>query len=160
MDRIARDRSHRAVINDGSGQLFEVPVGDPSVSDLFRRLTTDASLLVRQEISLARAELRESAERLKEALRAIAIAAVLAIPGALALTAFLIIALGDAIGSYWASALMVGAVLIGTAAVLGRRAAGRAKESTKGMQRTADSLREDARWGKEELRTFKRELTA
>lgn len=157
MNRIARDRAG-ILTDNGEGDRIE-RIEEP-LGDLFRRFTTDASLLIRQEISLARAELRESGTRVKEAGRIMAVAVLLAIPGALSFTAFLIIALGQAIGSYWASALMVGAILTGTAAVYARRAMDRLKDGTERVQRTAESLGADARWGKEELRTFKRELTA
>jgi hypothetical protein len=123
-------------------------------------LTSDASLLVRQEISLAKAEMRESLDHLKATVAKLAIAAALAIPAALALTAFLVIALGDAINSYWASALIVGVILLVAAVGLARRAMAGVEKAKEGLQRTAESVGDDARWGKEELRTFKRELTA
>jgi membrane protein implicated in regulation of membrane protease activity len=97
---------------------------------------------------------------MKESARMMAIAALLAIPGALALTAFLVIALGQALNSSWVSSLMVGAILVATSAIYARRAMDRMKDGTERVQRTAESLGADARWGKEELRTFKRELTA
>jgi uncharacterized membrane protein YqjE len=159
MDRIARDRLASSAGN-GTARHDHRAQDEPSISDLFRRVTSDASLLVRQEISLARAELQESGTRMKEAARIMAIAVLLAIPGALALTAFLVIALGQAFGSYWLSALLVGAVLVGTSAIYARRSMERARTGAEPVQRAAQSLGEDARWGKEELRTFKRELTA
>jgi hypothetical protein len=68
--------------------------------------------------------------------------------------------LGDAIDSYWASALIVGVVLVLAAAALARRGTSAVKDGRLSMDDTTQSLREDARWGKEELRAFKRELTA
>ena len=161
MQRSERNDARRFAIHDSDGrQLVHDALDDAALGELFRRLTSDASLLVRQEISLAKAEVHESVTQLKKTVAKLAIAAALALPAAIALTAFLVIALGDAINSYWASALIVGAVLMLAAVALARQGltgAGRAKE---GLERTAESLGDDARWGKEELRAFKRELTA
>ncbi|HEX6941769.1 MAG TPA: phage holin family protein, partial [Gemmatimonadaceae bacterium] len=116
--------------------------------------------LVQQEVHLAKAELRESLGHVRTMATGLAVAAALAIPGALALTAFLVIGLGALIGSYWASALIVGVVLMTAAVVLGRRAMSIVNEGKIGLPRTITSLAEDATWGKEELRAFKREMTA
>jgi putative superfamily III holin-X len=124
------------------------------------RRSADTSLLVRQEISLARAEVWESGMRLKEMTRRVAFAAALALPGLMALTAFLVIALGNAINSYLTSALIVGVVLLLASWVLARQGMARVTDGRVGLSRTATSLAEGARWGKEELRAFKREFTA
>ena len=161
MERMDRDSTRRSALHDTNGRRpLDGPLDDASVSELFKRMTSDASLLVQQEISLAKAELTASAARLKKMTMLVAIAAALAIPGALAVTAFLVIALGAAINSYWASALMVGVGLLVTAALLAQRGIANVSDGKVGVPRTARSLEEDARWGKEELRAFKRELTA
>ena len=136
------------------------PLDDAPIGDLFKRLTSDASLLVQQEISLAKAEMKESVERLRKMAVLVAMAAALAIPGIIAVTAFLVLGLGALIGSYWASALIVGMVLLAVAAVLIQRGVAKVNKGKLGLPRTATSLSEDARWGKEEMRAFKRELTA
>jgi uncharacterized membrane protein YqjE len=161
MERMDRDSMSRSVLHDTNGRR---PLGDPlddtSISDLFKRMTSDASLLMRQEISLAKAEMKESANRVKKMAVLVGIAAALAIPGAIAVTAFLVIALGAAINSYWASALIVGIGLLSVAALLVKRGIATVSDGKVGVPRTARSLEENAQWGKEELRAFKRELTA
>lgn len=161
MGRRDRDSSRRSDIrhNNGPRPLHE-PLDDVSISDLFKRMTSDASLLVRQELSLAKAEMKESATRMKKMAVLVAIGAALAIPGAIALTAFLVIILGAAINSYWASALIVGISMLSVSALLVRRGIARVSNGQVGVPRTARSLEENARWGKEELRALKRELTA
>lgn len=141
-------------------QLVHDALDDAALGELFRRLTSDASLLVRQEINLAKAEMQESVAHLKTMLTRLAIAAALAIPAAIALTAFLVIALGDAINSYWASALIVGVILLIAVMALARQGLAGVSKAKEGLQRTASSVGDEARWGKEELRSFKRELTA
>jgi hypothetical protein len=54
----------------------------------------------------------------------------------------------------------VGVILLVAAVGLARRAMAGVEKAKEGLQRTAESVGDDARWGKEELRTFKRELTA
>lgn len=154
------DARRFAVRETDGRQLVHDALDDAALGELFKRLTSDASLLVRQEISLAKAEMRESLDHLKATVAKLAIAAALAIPAALALTAFLVIALGDAINSYWASALIVGVILLVAAVVLARQGMSGIQKAKEGLQRTAESVGDDARWGEEELRTFKRELTA
>lgn len=161
MQRRDRNDARRFTVQETDGrQLVHDALDDAALGELFKRLTSDASLLVRQEISLARVEMRESLDHLKATVAKLAIAAALAIPAALALTAFLVIALGDAINSYWASALIVGVILLVAAVVLARQGLAGVEKAREGLQRTAESVGDDARWGKEELRTFKRELTA
>lgn len=160
MERMERYDSRRLARDDNGRGALREPIEEASIGELFQRMTSDASLLVRQEISLAKTEVRESVTQLKKMVVMLAIAAALAIPGAIALTAFLVIAIGDAINSYWASALIVGAVLLGTAALLARQGLSKVSDGSIGLERTAASLGENARFGKEELRAFKRELTA
>ena len=162
MDRTDRGDARRFVMRDGDRrQLVRDGLDDDaSIGELFKQLTTDASLLVRQELGLAKAEVKESVNELKAMVVKVAIAAALAIPGGIALTAFLVIALGDAINSYWASALIVGAVLCIAAVMIARQGVAGMGTAKAKLQRTASSLGEDARWGKEEMRAFKRELTA
>jgi uncharacterized membrane protein YqjE len=163
MERIERERVRRiAVRGDGYRQALREPpmYEEPSIGELVSRLTADTSLLLRQEVSLAKAEVRESGDRMKEMAKKVAIGTALALPGLMALTAFLVIALGNAINSYLTSALIVGVVLLLAGWMLARQGIARVKNGGVGLTRTAASLAEDARWGKEEVRAFKREFTA
>lgn len=157
MTAIDRQRSG-PLVADGRGRRHNGADAAP-IGELLRRFTDDASLLVRQELELARAEVRESAVRVRDMAVRMAIATALAVPGLLALTAFVILALGEAINSYWLSALIVGVILTGTAVLLARQGMRRVQDGV-GLPRTTRSLRQDAQWGREELRNFKRELTA
>ena len=132
--------------------------GEPSLGELFRRLTTDTGELVRQEISLARAEVRQVGDTLARDGTKLGIAAGLALCGALAVTAFLVIALGDLLNNYWLGALIVGVVLLAVGSVLAKNAIADVKRRAVPEQ-TLGSLREDAAWAKQEAREVKRELT-
>jgi uncharacterized membrane protein YqjE len=162
MERNEREYFRRVVAHgDGYRQYREALYEDEaSIGDLVSRLTGDTLLLMRQEVSLARAEVRESGNRLKQMTKKIAVATALVLPGVMALTAFLVIALGNAINSYLTSALIVGVVLCVAGWIVARQGLARVAHGGVGMTRTAASLAEDARWGKEELRAFRREFTA
>ena len=132
----------------------ELPIGD-----LLKRLTTDASDLVRAEMALAKAELRETGTALARDGAKIAVAGGLALAGALAITAFLVIALGALFNNYWLSALVVGVALLGVGGLLVRSAVADVKRRGVMPAQTVATLREDAQWAKDEARQVKRELT-
>ena len=162
MERNDREYFRRVVARGEGYRQYREPLDDEdaSIGDLVRSLAADTSLLLRQEMSLARAEVKESGTRLQQLGKKLAIAAALALPGTMAVTAFLVIALGNAINSYVTSALIVGVVLLLAAWIVARQGIARVANGGVGMSRTAASLAEDARWGKEEARAFKREFTA
>jgi len=160
MERNEREYFRRVVSRGESRPYDEPRYEDVPIPDLLSRLAADTTLLFRQEMSLARAEVRESAVRVRDLSKRMALAAALALPGAMAVTAFLVIALGNAINSYVTSALIVGVVLLVAAWIVARQGLARVANGGVGVTRTAASLAEDARWGKEELRAFKREFTA
>lgn len=157
MDNITR-RDFRPVQSAGNGGngLSQ----HESIGELFRRLSSDASHLMRQEISLAKNELRESGQRLGASASRLGMAIGIAIPGMLALTAFLVIGLGDLMDNYWASALIVAVVLLVVAGVIAKKAIAALKSGAIGIPETAGTLREDTQWAKQEVKAFKREFTA
>jgi uncharacterized membrane protein YqjE len=115
---------------------------------------------MRQEINLARAELRESAGQVARGASRIGMAAGLALSGLMAFTAFLVIAIGDWIGNYWAGALLVSLVMLGIAGILAKRGIAEFRKGSLVPQETAGTLREDMEWAKTETQAFKRAFTA
>lgn len=132
---------------------------DTSLGELLRRLTTDTGALVQQEMLLAKAELRETGATIARDGAKVGVAVGLALAGALALTAFAVIALGAALDNYWLSALIVGIVLVGIGVVLGRNALADIKQRGLVPKQTLGSLREDAAWAGHEARAVRAELT-
>lgn len=127
-----------------------------TLGELFRALSTDATRLVRQEVVLARAEMRQNVRGLVRDLARAAVWGVVAAVGGLALVAFLVALLGDLLGSYWLGALLVGALftLAGGATALG--AARRLGARQVQPRETLSSLRETGAWAQtqaEGLRT-------
>ena len=159
MDSISR-RDGRTAPAHGNGHGGNGLTPNESVGELFKRLSADSTHLMRQEINLAKAELKESSARVGSAASKLGMAVGIAIPGLLALTAFLVIGLGDLIDNYWASALIVAVVLLAVAGLMAKRAIANLKEGSIGIPETAGTLREDAQWAKQEVQAFKREFTA
>ena len=111
----------------------------PSIGDLLSDISTDISTLMRQEVELAKAELRQSATRAGKGAGLLGGATVFA---HLALV-FLAIAgwwaLGDSIGRGWAG-LVVTAVLAVIAAILAVVGRGQLKAVT-GLPKTAATVK-------------------
>jgi uncharacterized membrane protein YqjE len=135
-------------------------VGEPPLRDLFRQLSEDAARLVRQEIALGKAEVRETVVSLgKDAVR-IGTALGLGMLGAMAATAFAIVGLGALIGNYWLSALIVTVLLLAIGAIMGRSAMRQMRGRDLKPTQTLETLRADAEWAKHEARMVKQELTS
>lgn len=129
----------------------------PPLQELFRNLSEDATHLIRQEVALGKAELRETASALGRDAAKIGVALTLGWFAALAATTFLIVGIGALIGSYWLSALIVAVLFGGAAAVLASQARNDLESRDLKPSRTIDTLREDADWAQREAEEVKRE---
>jgi hypothetical protein len=129
-----------------------------SVAELFGQLSQDMTLLVRQEVQLARAEMSEKLSRLAANMVSVIAGGFVAYVGALALVAALILALNDLAGiSPWVSALIVGAVLAIAGYAMLRRGLGELKRVDLAPRRTVENIkddvqaiRNDVQWAKEQ----------
>ena len=129
-----------------------------SIAELFGQLSQDMTLLVRQEIQLARSEMSEKLSRFTANLISVAAGGFVAYVGALALVAALILALNDLAGiSPWVSALIVGAVLAIVGYAMLRRGLGELKRVDLAPRRTVENIkddvqaiRNDVQWAKEQ----------
>ena len=140
---------------NGNGSSSEAPLGD-----LIRRFGQDAGTLIKQEITLAKLELRESVKGLAKDAGKLGAAAGLALFGGFAFLAFVIVGLGDLINNYWLSALIVAVLLLGAAAVMAKGALASIKKNNLAPQETVQTLKEDQRWAKREVQDFKQSLKA
>jgi uncharacterized membrane protein YqjE len=126
---------------------------DRSTGQLVKDLSRDTSLLVRQEIALAKAEMAEKGEKAGVGLGMLAGAAVGALLMLGTLTAFLVLALDGAMPA-WTAALVVTllwGVVAGVLALLGRQAL---REMGSPMpEQTMESVKEDIEWLKERNRS-------
>jgi membrane protein len=156
-DLVPRGGAHVAQSNGNGDGLAD----GQSVGELVKQLSTDTSHLFRQEINLAKAELKESAGHMVKGATKVGIAAGLAIPGLFAFGAFLIIALGDLMNeNYWLSALIVSLAMLGVAGLMAKKGVAEFGKASFVPEETVGTLREDAEWAKAESQAFKRAFTA
>ena len=113
--------------------------------DLLSRLATSSAGLVRDEIELAKQEVREKAKSLRTAAIILAAAAFLGVIALFTLDAALVIGVGKWIGYGW-SALVIGVAIIivgGITASIGLR---QVKKTKLKPEETIRSLKEDREW--------------
>lgn len=126
---------------------------DRSIGELFGQLSQDMSLLFRQEIQLARAEMSEKISRLTTNLISVIAGGFVAYVGALAIGAALILALNELADiSPWVSALIVGLVFAGVGYLMLNRGLKELKRVDIAPRRTVENLKEDVQVIKDDLR--------
>jgi Putative Actinobacterial Holin-X, holin superfamily III len=126
---------------------------DRSLGEVFGQLTQDMTLLVRQEVQLARTELGEKISGATTKVISIAAGGLVAYVGALALVAALILALHDLAGiAPWVSALIVGGLLVIVGYVMLQRGRRELKQTDLTPRRTVETLKDDVQWAKEQTR--------
>ena len=135
-----------------------VQTTEPSLGELFKELAQDSTVLIKQEISLAKMEMRENFRSLGKDMVKLAIGGGLLLVGVLALTAFLIAALGDMLDNYWLSALIVGLLYTVIGGVLLMRGKEGLQHDDLRPEQTIQSLQADKRWAQAEVQQVKREL--
>jgi hypothetical protein len=129
--------------NEAGNELRERPIGDVA-----KDLTSDLSLLVRQEIELAKAEMAQKGRTAAPGLGMFGGAGIVALCAAGAITAFLVLVLSLFLPE-WAAALIVGAVLAAVAYVLIKQGKERVADAGKPVpEQTIETVKEDVEWAK------------
>ncbi len=118
------------------------PQTDPSVADLVSQLSSQTSRLVRDEMRLAQAELRESAKHAGVGAGLLSGAGLVAILGLAALVISSIAALALVL-PLWAAALAIGVLLIAAAAIAGLMGKKQLQRTKPVPQRTVASVKQD-----------------
>ncbi len=137
------------------------PTSERSLGDLFRDLASETSGLMRQELDLARAELRQTVRQLGRDAAGLAIGGGIAGVGGLVLVAFLVAALGDLLGGeYWLGALLVGVLLVGLGVWLALAALRDAKRIHLAPEETLATLRHTQSWASAEAAELRASLAA
>lgn len=133
------------------------PAGaDPSLGELFRQLAQDSAALVRQEVALAKVEMRENLRSYTRDVAMIVVGGVLALIGALVLIAFLVVALGDVLDNYWLGALIVGVLFLAVGGFLTKKNLNRLKHDELRPEQTLQTLKEDKQWLQNEIQDARR----
>ena len=129
--------------NHTENGLRERPIGEVAKS-----LTSDLSLLLRQEIELAKAEMAEKGRTAAPGLGMFGGAGIVGLCAAGAMTAFLILVLSTFLPD-WAAALVVGAVLAAVTYVLVQQGKERVADAgTPVPEQTIETVKEDVEWAK------------
>jgi hypothetical protein len=111
----------------------------PSIGELLSNVSEDLSILVRQELALAKAEATQTASRVGKGSGMLAGAAIAGYFVFLFLSIALWWGLGNAIGHAWSAlvVMVIWAVIAGVLAVLGRASLRKAK----GLPQTTDTVK-------------------
>src|SRR5690349_4509993 len=121
---------------------------DRPLPELVKQLADQTGTLVRQEVDLAKAELSQKGSQFGQGAGLLGGAAVVGLLGAGAIVAFLIMLLDGALPN-WLSALIVGVVLVATAAVLALQGRNRIRAAAPPVpEQTVESVKEDVEWAK------------
>ncbi len=160
MENLSRDSGPAQTNGRGIWDGDEYHGEGPSLGELLKRLSTDMGTLVSQEVDLAKAELKESASTAAKGATKLGVALTFAIAGTIAVTAFLVIAIGDAIDNYWLAALIVGAAELLLGVLLAKSAVSSMTSPEMKPRETIESLREDKEWAGREARDLKRDMSA
>ena len=127
-----------------------------SLGELFGQLSQDMTLLVRQEIQLARSEISEKLARFTANLISVLAGGFVAYVGGLALVAALILALHDLANiSLAVSSLIVGAVLAIVGYLMLKRGLSELKRVDIAPRRTVENIKEDVQAIKEDVQWAK-----
>ena len=124
---------------------------DRPLSTLFSELTQETVSLFRKEIQLARSELTDKARQAGRGAAEIAIGAVLLLVAVGALAAAAILGLSQVMQP-WLAALIVAGVLALVGGILVATGLSNVRTGNLAPRRTMDTLRDNTRWAKEQLR--------
>lgn len=124
-----------------------------SLGELFGDLTRDTATLVRQEVSLATAEMTQKATKVGKDVGMIAAG------GALAYAGLIVLLIGIALGlvaagmAAWLAYILVGAVVAGIGGFFAMQGLAALKKVDPVPHQTLETLQADARWAKEQVKS-------
>jgi len=132
------------------------PTDDRSLADLARQLSLQTTQLVRQEVELAKSELRVKGKRAGAGAGLFGGAGALGFYAFGALTACVIAAIAEVL-DVWLAALIVAVVYGLVAAILAMRGKSKVQQATPPVpERAVESVKEDVRFTKQRVREGRR----
>jgi uncharacterized membrane protein YqjE len=130
-----------------------------SLGQILKDLSSETTTLLRQEVDLAKTEMSEKVSRVGTNLAAVGVGGAVALLGAMALVAALIMGLVSLFDNFmspevavWVAPLLVGAVLAGIGYSMIKKAMATLKQESLTPQKTTQSLQENKEWLKEKIR--------
>jgi uncharacterized membrane protein YqjE len=133
-----------------SDQFAPTNESQPGIGASIGELLRDLQEMVRGEVALARAEIRDDVDAIKSGVMAMAVAALLGVTALI----FLMLALTWFLDNWleqWLAALAVGAGLLIIAAVMGMSAKKRLSAASLRPDQTVESMKENAQWVKTQM---------
>ena len=132
---------------------------EPHVRDLLKQLAGDGSELIRNEMALAKLEMREMARELAADSAKVGMAIGIALSGGLVLLAAAVIGLGHVLdGRFGLAALIIGVALLAVGALLATAGMKGLRDMPRRPEQTVRSLERDRQWARHEIREFKEEV--
>ncbi len=122
-----------------------------STADILKDALGNVQELIRSEVRLAKAEMREEASKAAKAALQIAAGVVIALYGVGFLFAFVTWLLATAM-SAWLASLIVGAVLVIIGSILAAAGRSKMKRVSPVPERTIQSVKEDVAWLKDQTK--------
>ena len=148
-------------INSRDGLHTESLIGstdERGTRDLLKQLANEGSELFRNEMSLAKLEMRDMAREVALDSAKLGSALGLALIGGLALVTAAIIGLGHLLdGRFGLSALIIGVLFLVVGGFMAKAGIDGLKERS-GPEQTIQSLKRDKEWARREVREFKEEI--
>jgi uncharacterized membrane protein YqjE len=126
-----------------------------SYGALLSGLLKDIQDLLRGEVRLAKAEIREDIASLTRGIAMLAVAAILSLVGLIALTIAAGILLNEWIDEGWQAFGLVALALLLLAAVLGLVGKNRLSATSMAPDQTIESLKEDKEWVSQQVRSLR-----
>jgi hypothetical protein len=126
--------------------------GERSLGDLFAELSRETTTLVRQEVALAKTELTQKATRAGKDVGFLVVGGAVAYAGLLAFVAACVLALHLIVHLWWLAAAIIAVVVIAIGYFLVRQGLDRLRAADLAPTQTAESLRRDAVWAKEQIK--------
>jgi hypothetical protein len=123
---------------------------DRSLGELFSELSRQTSTLIRQEVALAKAGMKQKGTEVGKDVGMMAAGGALAYAGLLALIATIIIVLAEFM-AWWLSALIVSLFVLAIGGLLVQRGMSSLKQTNMAPEQTIETLKEDKEWAKKQL---------
>lgn len=131
---------------------------EPQLRELLKQLASESSDLMRNEMALAKLEIRDMAREVALDSAKLAAAIGLALAGALALMAAAVIGLGHLLdGRFGLAALIIGALMLLIGGLMARGGIQGLKQMPKPEQ-TVRSMKTNREWASREIQDFKDEI--
>lgn len=129
-------------------RLSPIEMQRESLGELLGALASQSAGLIRDEVALAKQEIREKLSELQVAVLMLAAGALIGLLALMALSTAAILALAPLVGA-WQAALIVGGVLSVTAGIIAVLGIEKLKRTSLKPEQTLETLEEDKEWLKE-----------